>query len=514
MLPVALAAAILVSLCVTPLVARVAAARGMLDVPSEERRVHKVAVPRLGGIAIFAGALVGVAIALTYHHGAFTTRQLHFFASLLLGGGTMFVTGLVDDVRPLRARHKLLVQIFAATIVYALGLRVEALTISGTIGVPVGLLSLPLTLVWIVGVTNAFNLIDGLDGLASGIAVIVLFTVLCAAALLGNADVALVCAALVGAVLGFLPYNVNPARIFLGDSGSLFIGFMLAVLSVYGSIKSTTALVVAIPLFALAVPLLDVSVSIGRRWLRGVPVFSPDRRHIHHRLLALGLTPTRATLALCAVAAGFALFGLGVAFAPPLALQNVTFAGGLGALVLLLYGVRRLNYLEFFEAIIAVASGAKRVRHVINHQIRSREIANIVAHAESLTHLNAILEDGADDLGFMALQVVHPYSHDGWVTDGRVRRLWKMEYPVTSEATPEDALLVLRITCDLAAGARPYAAERVTRIIGPVIQLWLADRGLVAAPASVQPGRGPTPRDGAAIPPLTPPAPLLASARD
>ena len=371
-------------------------------------------------------------------------------------------------------------------------------------GVPLGACSLPLTLLWIVGVTNAFNLIDGLDGLASSIAVVVLFTVLCAAVVLGNADVALVCAALVGAVLGFLPYNINPARIFLGDSGSLFIGFMLAVLSVYGSFKSTTALVVAIPLFALAVPLLDVSVAIARRWLRGVPVFSPDRRHIHHRLLASGLSPSRATLVLCATAAGFALFGLALAFTPPPALMSLTLVGGFGAMVLLLYGVRRLQYLEFLEAAVAVASGAKRVRRVIHDQITAREIANLLPYAESLVHVNAILEDRAQEFGFLALQVVHPDKRDARTPNGSPRRPWKLEYPVTPDGTREEDMLVLRIACDLASGPRPYGAERVTRIIGPAIQGWLTDSPRIAALTDPRPGAPATGRND--VPPLFAPA--------
>src|SRR5690606_28021343 len=157
-------------------------------------------------------------------------------------------------------------------------------------GIDLGWMALPVTLLWIVGVTNAFNLIDGLDGLATGIALVALGTTAIAAVLLGNPEVLVVCLALTGALIGFLRYNFNPARIFLGDSGSLFIGFLLAVLSVHGSMKSATAVLILVPLSALALPLLDTFLAIGRRRLRGGPLSRADSRHIHHPLLAIEFT--------------------------------------------------------------------------------------------------------------------------------------------------------------------------------------------------------------------------------
>ena len=206
---------------------------------------------------------------------------------------------------------------------------------------------------------------------------------------------------LIGALAGFARYNFSPARIFLGDSGSLFIGFMLAVLSMHGSIKSATAVLVAIPLFALAVPLLDVSVSILRRWLRGVPIFSPDARHIHHRLLALGLTPGRASFVLCLVAGGFAALGLLLAFAPPPALIGMALTGGLVSAGIFMYGIRQLDYNEFVEAGAALASGIVRVRRVIRDQIHARELTSVIEEAESLRHVNAILAASITGFGFL-----------------------------------------------------------------------------------------------------------------
>ncbi|HEV7704229.1 MAG TPA: MraY family glycosyltransferase, partial [Gemmatimonadaceae bacterium] len=271
----------------TPLVISGAKRWQLLDAPDDTRHLHDRPVPRLGGVAVFIATMLGIASTLFYGPARETlTPEWHrFVLALLLGGTVLFGAGLIDDLRRIRPVAKIVAQCVAALIVAKLGFRIEILGIGSSV-LHLGWVSIPLTILWIVAVTNAFNLIDGLDGLATGIAIVALATVFAAATALGNLEVSIVALVLIGALLGFARFNFSPARIFLGDSGSLFIGFMLAVLSMHGSIKSATAVLVAIPLFALAVPLLDVSVSILRRWLRGVPIFSPDARHIHHRLLA------------------------------------------------------------------------------------------------------------------------------------------------------------------------------------------------------------------------------------
>jgi UDP-GlcNAc:undecaprenyl-phosphate/decaprenyl-phosphate GlcNAc-1-phosphate transferase len=465
---------------ITPLVISGAQHWHLLDAPDETRHLHDRPVPRLGGVAVFIATMLGIGSTLLFSPARETLApERHNIArALLIGGTLLFGAGLVDDIRRIRPITKIIAQCVAAVIVAKLGFRIEIIGIGSSV-VHLGLLSIPLTVLWIVAVTNAFNLIDGLDGLATGIAIVALSTVFAAATVLGNREVATVSFVLIGALFGFARYNFSPARIFLGDSGSLFIGFMLAVLSMHGSIKSATAVLVAIPLFALAVPLLDVSVSILRRWLRGVPIFSPDARHIHHRLLALGLTPGRASFVLCLVAGCFAALGLLLAFAPPPALIGMALAGGLLSAGIFMYGIRQLDYNEFVEAGAALASGIVRVRRVIRDQIHARELTSVIEEAESLRHVNAILSASIIGFGFLGVEVERESSLSLRRLNGHTAGLWKLDYMLAT-ANPTDAEpYVLRIWCSSGEGSRPFGAERLASILVPSIEKWLSsDRAI------------------------------------
>ena len=459
----------------TPLVISGAKRWQLLDAPDDTRHLHDRPVPRLGGVAIFIATMLGIASTLIYEPArhSLAADWHRFVLALLLGGSVLFAAGLVDDIRRIRPIAKIVAQCIAALIVAALGFRIEILGIGVTV-LNLGWLSIPVTVLWIVAVTNAFNLIDGLDGLATGIAIVALTTVFAAALGLGNLQVVTVSLVLIGALIGFARYNFSPARIFLGDSGSLFIGFMLAVLSVHGSIKSATAVLVAIPLFALAVPLLDVSVSILRRWLRGVPIFSPDARHIHHRLLALGLTPGRASFVLCVVAGGFAALGLLLAFAPPPALIGMALTGGVISAGIFMYGIRQLDYNEFVEAGAALASGIVRVRRVIRDQIHARELTSVIEEAESLRHVNAILAASITGFGFLGVEVERESSLSLRRINGHVAGLWKLDYMLASANPTDGEPYVLRIWCGTGTGSRPFGAERLASILVPSIEKWLS----------------------------------------
>lgn len=296
-------------LILTPLVSRAATALGLVDAPGG-RKVHLISVPRVGGVAIFcAAALALFAVPhVTPWPFAPITEILALVTPILIGGALVFAIGLLDDVRPLPAWSKLLVQVAAAVIVMQSGLLVERITVVGQTW-QLGFWSWLLTLVWIVGLTNAFNLIDGIDGLAAGIAAIAGAT--CAAILVarGHVPEAMLLAALVGAALGFLVYNFAPASIFLGDSGSLLFGFVLATTALTGWQKGATALAAGVPLLIFALPIADAVSALTRRIFRsGGPdavsisaivgrIVEPDRAHIHHRLLALGFS-TRGTVML------------------------------------------------------------------------------------------------------------------------------------------------------------------------------------------------------------------------
>jgi UDP-GlcNAc:undecaprenyl-phosphate/decaprenyl-phosphate GlcNAc-1-phosphate transferase len=472
---VAFAVAALSGALITPVIIQGAKRWHLFDAPDDTRHFHEHPVPRLGGVAVFIATMLGIASTLLYEPArhSLAADWHRFVLALLLGGSVLFAAGLVDDLRRIRPIAKIVAQCIAALIVAALGFRIEILGIGATV-LDLGWLSIPVTVLWIVAVTNAFNLIDGLDGLATGIAIVALTTVFAAALGLGNLQVATVSFVLIGALIGFARYNFSPARIFLGDSGSLFIGFMLAVLSVHGSIKSATAVLVAIPLFALAVPLLDVSVSILRRWLRGVPIFSPDARHIHHRLLALGLTPGRASIVLCAVAGGFAILGLLLAFAPPPALIGMALTGGLISAGIFLYGIRQLDYNEFVEAGTALASGIVRVRRVIRDQIHARELTAVIEEAESLRHVNAILAASTTGFGFLGVEVERESSLSLRRISSSAAGLWKLDYMLASANPTDGEPYVLRIWCGAGTGSRPFGAERLASILVPSIEKWLS----------------------------------------
>jgi UDP-GlcNAc:undecaprenyl-phosphate GlcNAc-1-phosphate transferase len=489
--PLVLLVATLASIAITPIVIRIAVARRLYDTP-DTRRLHTKPIPRLGGVVIFIATLLGLlaALLLGTRGGELSPDRQEFFTGALLGGAVLFAAGLLDDLRGLRPAAKLGVQCVAAVIVYRYGLQIQQITLGPTIVVPLGWLALPLTLLWVVGVTNAFNVIDNMDGLATGLALVALATVLGAAFALGNIDVAVVCLALTGALLGFLPYNFNPARIFLGDSGSLFIGFMLAVLSVHGALKSATAVLVAVPLFALAVPLFDLTLSIMRRWLRGVPIFVGDTRHISHRLLAIGLTQRRVVTVLSLVAGALGLLGLLLAFTAPPALRSIALAGGAVTLLLILYGMRQLNYAEFIEGRAVIASGLGRIRRIIRDQIYAREIAQLIPRSDTLRQINAILEAKTREFGFQSIQVAKASAlEDERIAgrNGRVGITWRLDHTLSVGDEKEDDPYVLRISCGLSVGPRPHGAERVARIVVPAIEEWLAKSSVPVRPPSSAP---------------------------
>jgi UDP-GlcNAc:undecaprenyl-phosphate GlcNAc-1-phosphate transferase len=285
----ALVLALIVAAAVTPLVRTFARRAGVVDEPGG-RRVHTKVIPRLGGIAVVLGffaPLIALAFTQSDVAGMFFEDPLRALG--LAGGGLLVAAlGAWDDIRGVRAWHKLAVQLIAALIAWGCGFRMENLTLPFVGELDLGVFGLPITLLWIAAVVNAMNLIDGLDGLAGGIAFFACLTNFVVAALNGNPLVMLLAAALGGAILGFLLYNFNPATIFMGDSGSMFLGFILATTSMIGSsIQGSTTVAILVPLISLGVPIMDTLFAMVRRIMERRPIFSPDRGHIHHRLLDL-----------------------------------------------------------------------------------------------------------------------------------------------------------------------------------------------------------------------------------
>jgi UDP-GlcNAc:undecaprenyl-phosphate GlcNAc-1-phosphate transferase len=296
---------VLLAALLTPQVRNLALRLQLVDT-IDSRKVHRGRIPRLGGIAIVAATYATLLFVFAWQHRWPSGQSLDARGWVgLLGGGLVIAgLGVYDDLFGAGAKTKFVLQFVVAGALYWLGFRVELLTTPFNGSVALGALSLPFTLLWIVGVTNAINLIDGLDGLAGGVAVIALGSTFIFSIVHGQTFLALASVTVAGAVLGFLFYNFHPATIFMGDTGSLFLGFILATLSIKTSQKSSTAVSILVPLIVLGLPIGDTVLSIARRVLRGRPIFSADQEHIHHRLLARGLNQRQSVLFLYAICVG------------------------------------------------------------------------------------------------------------------------------------------------------------------------------------------------------------------
>lgn len=294
----ALLTALVVSFLMTPVVKTFAYKVGAIDVPKDDRRMHKQPIPRLGGLAIFFGFMVSILLFVEI------TREMR---SILLGAVVIVVLGVVDDIMALPAMLKFVIQIVAALIPAFNGVVIQAFSnpniFSDNLYWVLGWLSVPFTVLWIVAITNAVNLIDGLDGLADGVSAISATTVLVIALLASEIQVAIVMAALVGACVGFIPYNLNPAKMFMGDTGATFLGYILATMSIQGLFKFYAVISFAVPFLILGLPIFDTAFAFIRRIAHGQSPMHADRGHIHHRLIDMGLSQKQAVATLYVISA-------------------------------------------------------------------------------------------------------------------------------------------------------------------------------------------------------------------
>jgi UDP-GlcNAc:undecaprenyl-phosphate GlcNAc-1-phosphate transferase len=356
---VAFIVAMLCGTILTPIVRLLAHRYGALDHALSSRKIHGRPVPRLGGIAIVIAFYVPLFGLLLLHSdvGRMFLAERNHVIGLFAGGLAIALLGLYDDLRGAGATRKFAVQFGVAGLLYYLGFRVELL--ANPFGNPIHLhwLSLPFTVLWMVGVINAMNLIDGLDGLAGGVALVAVVTTFLVSLQRGHPLMMLFSSALAGAIVGFLFYNFNPASIFMGDTGSMFLGFVLSATALQTSQKASTAVAVLIPAMALGVPIADTLLAIGRRAIRGRPLFQADKEHIHHRLLASGLTHRQAVLVLygsCVFLGGSALV--------------LTYSSSLQSALLLIvvalvgfFFLRSLGFMRF-AAVSAAADDRRRNR--------------------------------------------------------------------------------------------------------------------------------------------------------
>lgn len=380
--------AMVVTLVLTPIIRQLALRWGAVDMPDGARRIHTIPTPRLGGVGIFLTMALTLACVPLLNNlvSQGFLQGWERLSDLLLPATIIFLLGVYDDFRGLNAPVKTAVQVLTALMLYLDGYSISVISMPFDTHwhLPVWL-SFPLTALWIVGITNAFNLIDGIDGLAGGASVFAMLSLFITSLLRGHTEICIVSIILAGAVMGFLRYNFNPATIFLGDSGSLFLGFMCATLSLMSAQKSSTIIAIAIPLVSFGLPVLEVGLSMTRRFLRGDPVFQSDRRHIHHMLLARGLNQRQAVILLYGVCALFSLFGI-MLLSPQRSALALIF-GLIGVCTVL--GVQHLRYDEFQVLGNQLRRGVRIRRRALAIDLQLRQAAVELQQANNYEELSA-----------------------------------------------------------------------------------------------------------------------------
>jgi UDP-GlcNAc:undecaprenyl-phosphate GlcNAc-1-phosphate transferase len=393
----------------TPILRRLCQRFKLLDVPSDNRRVHTSAIPRLGGVAIYLSLMVALASLLLVSN--LVTQSLAYYQpvlfKVLIPSTLVLLLGIYDDLRGTNAAVKFLGLGLIASLFYAMGGRIEALAVPfiGIVTFP-PVVSFALTVFWLVAISNAFNLIDGVDGLATGAALFSSVVILVVALLGGHAVMTVVAIVLCGALAGFLRYNFNPASIFLGDSGALFVGFLLASLSLLGAQKATTAIAVITPILAFGLPVVDTTVTMARRVIGGRPIFQGDGEHIHHMLLARGWSQRRVVLILYAVCAGFGLFAaISTKTSSPIT-GFVLFV--ISAAVIFAVGHLRYHEVDELRAGVKRTVGNRRVRVANNVRVRRAGLA--LSKATSLNCVFAALQEmfEFEEFAFAQLQMGQP----------------------------------------------------------------------------------------------------------
>ncbi|MGB4437714.1 MAG: MraY family glycosyltransferase [Sedimentibacter sp.] len=308
---IAFISAVIISFIMTPPARKLAIRVGALDIPKDARKIHKKPMPYFGGLAIYVSIMACMFVYMPH------TRTNLF----IMAGATIIVlTGIVDDMYGMPAKIKMLLQLIAAAVAISGGVQIHFISnpLSATgMSYLLSWLSIPITLFWIVGITNTINLIDGLDGLASGVASIAATTLLFTAATMGHDFIMMQCAIIAGASLGFLPFNFNPAKIFMGDTGSLLLGYMLAVTSVSGMVKSVAAVTLAVPVFALGLPIFDTAFAIIRRYINKKPIMEADKEHLHHKLMKIGLNQRQTVLVMYFISMVLGIVAVIIADADP-----------------------------------------------------------------------------------------------------------------------------------------------------------------------------------------------------
>jgi UDP-GlcNAc:undecaprenyl-phosphate GlcNAc-1-phosphate transferase len=398
--------AVLISLLSTGRVMAWARREGWVDKPDSSRKLHPVPIPRIGGVAIYISILfsVGCLYLLPTVVASHFRSQLSSILKLLALSGMMVLVGLWDDLKPLKPWTKFGAQTVVASAAWLLGFRILwSWSSEGTV-LSLGLFSLPVTILWIVGITNAFNLIDGVDGLASGAALFATAAMLVPSLHEGQLLSPLMLLALAGSVIGFLKFNFSPASIFLGDSGSFLLGSMLSLLAVEYSYKSTTAFAIGVPIVALGLPVIDTGMVVFRRFMNGKPIFLGDRRHIHHILIERGLKPRNAVIVLYGVCGLFGLFSL--LFLNPSGRIIGIVVVILGIFIFL--GIQQLHCVEFKEFTGYFLRGFRYQRRFLVGNVVIGKMIDGFHCARNVSDILASLSSFLDEMEFSRAEVRVP----------------------------------------------------------------------------------------------------------
>jgi len=386
----------LLSFLLTRVVRNLANSRGWVSAPPSARHIHNGLIPRLGGVAIFIAFTVvaGFLIAIPRVLGVGASLSARTIACILGSATLVFLLGLYDDFRPLKPLVKFAIQAVAGALLFFAGFGVFNLPLLfGSYNF--GWLALPITILWVLWITNAFNLLDGMDGLAAGSALFSTLTVFVVSLVSGNFLVSSLTLALAGAILGFLRFNFNPATIFLGDCGSLFIGFMLSALALAGAQKGSTIVAVAIPVVSFGLPVLETVLSVFRRFLSGKPLFTADRGHIHHKLLQRGWSQHQVVFILYVVSAICGLLSLFLLNPSGPTVGIVLFVIGAGVWL----GVQQLGYHEFGE-LSRVAHRTMEQKRIIVNNLAIRRATEALSKSEDIEGVGSVLRDAFEGNDF------------------------------------------------------------------------------------------------------------------
>ncbi len=441
-------------------------------------------MPRLGGVAIALAFLMSLAATFVTESvvAAVLRTEWRKLLGLVVGACIMAAVGVLDDTKRVRASHKLLMQVLSASVVYAAGFHMDGVTLPLVGALSMGMFAFPVTVIWIVGIVNAINLIDGLDGLAAGVVFFAGVTSFVVASVSHDTFLSALMATMLGAVLGFLFFNFNPARIFMGDSGSYFLGFILGTVSVAGnSQKASTTVSILVPILALGLPIFDTLFAMARRFLERRPIFSPDRGHVHHRLLDMGLTHRRAVLLLYAVCVAFTVAAIGVSL-------GRSWQVGVAILVASVVLIGLVRFVGYFEYLFLIRRQRAHMRSADTEALRRvlpevqasfaaaptdeavwRMLEGFLTTAQ-ISAMDVVAADGSSDGKAWSLNVVtdpemtvsaqFPLGEER-LARAKLRFRWSSP---TGEVSPQTEIL-LQVLVDVVVGAlvrvgSPFAPEQ------------------------------------------------------